>query len=234
MKALILGLLVVGFAGSALAIERPDLDLRVWRLTSKFQALQAHPETAIPAGVLQNAKGIILLDRTKAGFIVAYQGGNGVAMVRQADGLGWSPVAFVGASDVSLGLQVGREEEFYAILLMDENASRLLTETNYEYGGELRGTAGDSSSGKRGAISPYKTHVLIYSDRKGLFGGVDLSAGSIVPDDKANYIYYGRAYTMSDILFGEKVRSTDAAKGLAGELNAAAHVDQFSELQSSP
>ena len=37
-----------------------------------------------PAETLRKAQGIILLDRTKAGFLFAYQGGGGVAMVKDA------------------------------------------------------------------------------------------------------------------------------------------------------
>ncbi len=75
------------------------------------------PDKNIPPDVLHRAQGIILLDRTKAGFILAYQGGGGVAMVRDADRTkAWSPAAFVGASEASLGFQVGGEQGFYVIL----------------------------------------------------------------------------------------------------------------------
>ena len=222
-------MLVLGLAGHALAIERSDLDYRIRLLTAKFEAMQARPETAIPPDVLQNVRGVILMERTKAGLVFAFEGGGGVAMVKDdANATGWSPVAFMGASQLSLGFQAGAEEGFYAILLMDDSSTHLLTSPNYEYGSEARGTAGDASGGAGSAISPLRPHVLVYSDRSGLYGGADLTAGGIVPDDKANFIYYGRAWTMSDILFDNKVEPSEPALALAKDLKAHATPAQVS------
>ena len=229
-----LGILLLGLAGQALAIERSDLDYRIRLLTAKYEAMQARPETAIPPGILQNARGIILLDRTKAGFLFAFEGGGGVALVKDdASTTGWSPVAFMGASQVSLGFQVGAEEGFYAIVLMDDTSTHLLTAPNYEYGSEARGTAGAASGGAGSAMSPLRPHVLVFSDRTGLYGGADLTAGGIVPDDKANFIYYGRAWTMSDILFDHKVPASEPAMALANDLKAHSKPAQVSENRSN-
>ena len=80
MKTLTLGLLLLGLATSALALDKADLDHRIRKLTAKFESMQSNPEKRVPADVLRQAKGVILLDRTKAGFIFAYQGGSGVAL----------------------------------------------------------------------------------------------------------------------------------------------------------
>jgi lipid-binding SYLF domain-containing protein len=53
---------------------------------AEFQAMQARPDKRVPAEVLGKARAIILLDRTKAGFVFAYQGGGGVAMVKDKKG----------------------------------------------------------------------------------------------------------------------------------------------------
>jgi len=150
METIALSLALLSFAGSALAIEKAELEHRIHLLTSKFEALQQ--KNAIPAENLSRAKGIVLLDRTKAGFLFAYQGGAGVAMVKdQSDK--WSPAAFLSANEASLGLQIGGQQAFIVILLMNTNATRLLTEPTFEFGGEARGTAADSSAGVEGKIS---------------------------------------------------------------------------------
>ena len=74
MKTIIFGLLLLGLAGPALAVDRVELDDRVRMLTGKFEALQAQPDKRMPADVLRKAQGIILLDTTKAGFMFAFQG----------------------------------------------------------------------------------------------------------------------------------------------------------------
>ena len=145
--------MIMGLASAALAIEPAALDNRIRELTGKFEVLQSQAGKAIPADVLRRAQGVILLDRTKAGFLFAYEGGGGVAMVRNAKTDTWSPAGFLGASEASLGFQIGGEQDFYVILLMSADANRILTEPNFKFGGEARGTAGDVSAGHAGKIT---------------------------------------------------------------------------------
>ena len=208
----------MGFAATALAIDKAELDNRIRALTAKFEAMQQKPDKSIPADVLRKAKGIVLLDRTKAGFVFAYQGGSGVAMVRNTKSEKWSPAAFLTANEASLGFQVGGQQSFIAILFMNTNSLRLLTEPNLQFGGEARGTAGDSSVGTEGNVAPQKPSVLVFDDRKGLYGGAAIKGGAITPDDTANGIYYGQALAMNEILFEGKVKPTAAALALAGKI----------------
>ena len=145
MKAMLLGLLLLGFIRPVLAVDRAELDDRIRLLTGKFEALQAQPDKRVPADVLRKAQGIVLLDTTKAGFMFAFQGGNGVAMVRDKWG-NWSPVAFLNRTEGSFGFQAGGEQNFYVILLMDTNATRVLLKPAIDFGAEAQGTAGDNSS----------------------------------------------------------------------------------------
>src|SRR5579871_3460848 len=105
MKTILLGFIMLGFVGTALAVDRVELDNRVRTLTAKFEAMQARPGVAIPAATLRQAQGIILFESTKAGFLFAYQGGGGVAIVKDMKQGTWSPVGFMGASQASLGFQ---------------------------------------------------------------------------------------------------------------------------------
>jgi lipid-binding SYLF domain-containing protein len=97
---------------------------------------------------------------------------------------------------------------------MDTNATRLLTEPNFEFGGEARGTAGETSvvEGAK-VVSPEKS-VMVYDDRQGLFGGAAIKGGAIAPDDKANRAYYEKVVSMQDILFKNKVKPTKASSEL--------------------
>src|SRR5262249_10461764 len=90
MKTIKLGfILLLGVAASAGAVEKAELDSRIRMLTAKLEDLQQKPNKAIPADNLRKAQGIVLLDRTKAGFIFAYQGGSGVALVRDPKTQQW-------------------------------------------------------------------------------------------------------------------------------------------------
>ena len=218
MKTLTLGLVLLGIASSTFAIDKVQLDNRIRTLTGKFEELQANPDKCVPAENLQKARGIILLDRTKAAFVFGYQGGGGVALVKDPKTEKWSAAGFMGAKEGSFGVQIGGEQTFYVILLMSTNATRLLVEPRFEFGGEARGTAGDSTAVEEGkAIEPDPT-VLVYDNRKGLYGGAAIKGGSISPDEEANRVYYQEYVTMKDILFEKKVKPTEAATALANKL----------------
>ena len=219
MKKIMLGLAVAALAANALAIDRYELDQRVHMLTAKFEDMQARPDKCIPPSILREARGIVLLDRTKAGFLFAYQGGSGVAMVKDPMTQAWSPTAFVKANEASLGLQIGGEQNFYVIVLMNDTSAHRLTESSLQFGGEAGGTAGDASGGVAGNFTGSDGGLLIYVDHRGLYGGAAIKGGAVDPDKDANSIYYDHFMTMADILFGRKVQPTDAAHDLAATID---------------
>jgi len=156
MKSSGLTFLCLVLALPALALDRSELDYRIRRLTTKFEALQAKPDKCIPAAMLRNAQGIILLDRTKAGFIFAYQGGGGVAIVKDPTTGQWSAPGFLSAREASLGLQIGGQQSFIVILLMNTNTARLLAEPDFRLGGEASGTAGNDNRRAEAGFSIYR------------------------------------------------------------------------------
>jgi len=216
MKTLTIGLLVLGFVSSTFAVDKVALDNRIRTLTGKFEELQSKPDKCVPAETLRK-EGILLLDRTKAGLVFGYHGGGGVAMVKDAKGK-WGPAGFMSANEGSFGVQIGGEQTFFAILLMSTNATQMLLDRKFEFGGEARGTAGDSSAVEEGKSAAPERTVLVYDSRKGFYGGAAIKGGSVSPDDEANRIYYQQYLTMKEILFEKKVKPTDAASELAKKL----------------
>lgn len=218
MKAILLSLILIGFAGPALAVDRAQLDDRIRALTAKFEALQADPDKRVPANVLRRAQGIVLLDTTKAGFMFAFQGGDGIATVRDKWG-NWSPVAFLNRNEASFGFQAGGEQNFYVILLMTTNATHILLKPAMDFGAEAQGTAGDNSSRAEGKIvSPYQS-VLVYDDHNGFYGGASFKNGTLAPNANDNRVYYGQYESMGDILFNQKVERTPSAEALARKIS---------------
>jgi SH3 domain-containing YSC84-like protein 1 len=215
----ILALLLLGLAGSALAIDKEHLDGRMKRMMEKFDAMQQKPDKAIPAENIRKAKGIILMERTKAGVVFAFQSGKGVAMIRNGKSGKWGPAAFVAGTEASLGAQIGGQSSFCVILLMTTNSIRMVRDSNFEFGGEVSGTAGDSSGGAKGTSNSTDPVVLAYDDSRGFFGGAAVKGDSINPDTDANLAYYGETYTMKQIISGEKVKSSDVTNEFIKKLN---------------
>jgi len=210
--------MVLSLAVSAQALDKAELDGRIRNLANKFEAMQAKPDKRIPAETLRRAQGLILLDRTKAGFVFAFQGGGGVAMVKDPATRAWSAPAFVSANEASLGLQIGGQQSFMVILLMNTNAARKLTEGSFDFGGEASGTAGNSTGGVEGSISSNEQLAIVYGDSTGLYGGVAIKGGSLTPDSNADIVYYGQYLTASEILFGHAVKPSDTAAQLARKI----------------
>ena len=217
MKNIIFGFCALLLAVSAFAKDKAELDNRIRKLTGKFEAMQSNPDKAIPADTLKKAQGIVLLDRTKAGFIFAFQGGSGLAMVKDAKSGKWSPPAFLTANEASLGFQIGGQQSFIVILLMNTHAARILTDGDIDFGGEARGTAGNSSAGAEGSIKSQPS-VLVYDDRKGLYGGAALKGGALSTDEDGNNAYYGQYVTLEDILFKNKFQASEAANALVEKI----------------
>ena len=219
MKTLLAIFLLLNLPWSAVALDKLSLDQRTQKLLLKFDNLQAKPDKCVPADVLAKAKAIVLLDRTKAGFIFAYQGGGGLAIVKDKKGK-WSPLAFVKADEASLGFQIGGQQTFFVILFMNDDSARtLIADAAFEFGGEARGTAGATSAGVEGKVEDIQRAVMIYDDRQGLFGGAAVKGGAIAPDQDANLVYYGEPATMNEILFEKKFKPTESAVALARKID---------------
>ena len=200
-ESLIIGLLLLGFTLTALAGDRADLDYRLRKFAIKFEAMQAKADKRIPADELRKAQGIVMLDRTKD------------PQTQQ-----WSPPAFLSAGEASLGFQIGGQQSFIVILLLNTNALQVLTEPTFKFGGEASGTAGNTSGGAESTISSVEQPVLAYSDTAGLYGGAAIKGGAISPDTDADLAYYAQPLTAKEILFDNKVKPTEAAAELAQKI----------------
>jgi len=218
MRLLITTCLSLFVIASTKAADRAELDSQIRALTVKFEVMQAKPDKRIAPQTLRDAKGIILLERTKAGLLFAYQGGRGVAMVKNPGSSQWSAPAFLSASEASLGLQGGGQQAFIVILLMNTNASALLADPVFKFGGEASGTAGNNSAGTEGSVSSAERMELIYADVEGLFGGVAIKGGSLAPDSDANVAYYGQFLTTKEILYENKAKPNQGAIDLAEQI----------------
>lgn len=204
---------------SAMGDDKAQLEKKARKLIAKFESLQQKADKRVPAEVLQKAHGIILLDRTKAGFVFAFQGGSGIAMVKDPKSGKWGPLAFMKANEASLGFQIGGQQSFLVILLMNAESAAKLTEPIFEFGGEARGTAGDASAGEEGTLKSAEQSVKVYDERQGLFGGAAIKGGEISPDTDSNLAYYDEALSMREILFDKKVKPTQPAIALAEKIS---------------
>ncbi len=211
-------MLFLGLAATTFAQTKSELDDRVRKLMARFDSLQANAEARIPAAKLKKALGVVVMDRTKGGFVFGYEQGFGVAMVKNKGE--WSPFSFMESHEGSFGAQIGGKNTFCVILLMNSAARDRLTSSKVDFGGEAAGTGG-SSSGGVGDNFTQEPPMLVFGESKGLYGGATIKGGSVSADDKANQTYYGQFYAIKDILFEKKVKPSETAIDFAKKLEAA-------------
>jgi lipid-binding SYLF domain-containing protein len=215
MKTVLLGILAMGLASSAFAVDKSELEQRMQTITEKFNAMQQNSATAVPASELAAAKGIVLLDRTGGALIVGVNAGYGVALMK--DKLGhWSQPSFVSTGGASLGPQIGGNKDFFVVLAMTPDAADTLKQSSMDFGAQASAIGGTQSSG---AETNFKSQpVKIYSQRNGLYAGAALKGGTVKEDADANQVYYGRPVSPEDV-FSAQVSSTPMGDILIKDIN---------------
>jgi lipid-binding SYLF domain-containing protein len=216
MKKLMTSTLLICTAIGGMAAGDAQLDESAAKLLAKFDSMQ-NTEKRVPADILKKAQGIVLLDRTKAGFVFAYQGGGGIAMAKDGKDK-WGPISFMSANEASVGFQIGGQQSFLVIVILTKDAASRLSGSVFDFGGEARGTAGDQSGGTEGKVTSDDRPVMVYDEREGLFGGAAIKGGKIAPNDEANRKYYGKVVATKDILTAEGVKPTKVAEQFAEKI----------------
>jgi lipid-binding SYLF domain-containing protein len=218
MRNIMIGMIAMGLAVQAVAASRAELDERIVNLTARFDQMQRNPDKAVPASLMEKAQAIVLVHRVKAGFVFAFEGGTGVAMVKDPKTQQWGAPAFVKANHGSLGPQVGGESSFYAIVLMNTNDLLSVTSNDAELGAEAGATGGDESASAASTTAHWRDRVLVFDDRRGFFAGASVSIGAFSEWESANLNYYGEALTVREIAFEHKGKPTETAVALARKL----------------
>ncbi|MGH7995972.1 MAG: lipid-binding SYLF domain-containing protein [Opitutaceae bacterium] len=202
---LLVGLLGVGATG-ARAMDRAELISHVESCEAILREFMAVPSTAIPPAVLHRARGILILNQFKAGFIIGVKGGYGVAMVKRSDGQ-WSIPVLVKASAASVGFQAGAHAVETIYVFMDDRTPRLLFNKRFHLGVDAKAVAGPHVADVDADDRPLLAEpILMYSKSAGLFAGAAVNAAQISRNDKANFLLYQTQYRMPELLYSDWVQ----------------------------
>ena len=218
LKLILATVLAASLVAPAWAASKNKLDARVRDLTDYFDKVQKDPNKAVPGEILGKAQGLVIMRNYKAGFIVGFSGGHGVAIAKDKTTGKWGPVGFVRAGEGSFGFQAGAQRNDMILVLMNSDGMKVLTDPNFKLGVDVRATVGPRSAGDQANFKTDNTPVLVYGDTRGLFGGAALETGGVFPDGGDNEDYYGKKLSMADILLGGKVEPTEAAKLLSAKI----------------
>jgi len=165
------------------------------------------PDKGIPGDLLAKAECVAVFPKVvKAGFILAGQGGRGVASCRTS--AGWSAPAFFEIKGGSVGLQIGGQATDFVLLFMNEGGMQSLLSDKFELGGDASVAAGPVGR-TTSATTDIKmdAQILSYSRSKGLFAGVSLKGSVISPEKSDMKGTYGEGVTAQTVLAASNDRA---------------------------
>jgi lipid-binding SYLF domain-containing protein len=208
-KLLTFSLIAILGAGQVRADDshtpRAELVGRVEACEATLRQFMASPKTAIPQGVWQQARGLMILSQFKAGFIFGVKGGYGILMVKKPNGH-WSLPVLIDASEASLGLQIGAKDVDSVFIITDDATPRLLFTNRFNIGVDAKAVAGPSSAEyESDAKTTFVAPVLAYVKSVGLYAGATVKAGHVQRNDIANFTLYNTSYTMPELLYSDWV-----------------------------
>ena len=186
--------------------------------TRTFQEFVANADRRIPPALLQESQGIAIIPNIiRAGFIFGGRRGDGVLLVRNADG-SWSDPAFVNITGGSIGLQAGAQSSDVILVFRNrQNIARLLNR-KVELGGDVSVAAGPVGRNYVSAVDP-SVDIYSYSRNRGLFGGVAISGVNLSYDRDQSEDLYGEGIGIEDILSQSRTPVQPAIADLKATLN---------------
>lgn len=176
------------------------------------------PDRDIPNDLWAKAECIAVFPSVKkAAFIIGGEYGKGVISCRH--GADWSAPAFMILQKGSIGFQIGGEAVDLVLLVMNDHGMNRLLQDKVALGGEASVAGGPVGRDARAMTdAQLKAEILSYSRSQGLFAGLDVSGGVIMPDRDDNHDLYGAEVSPRDILVDKRVSTPEEASGFISAL----------------
>ncbi|HXG52801.1 MAG TPA: YSC84-related protein [candidate division Zixibacteria bacterium] len=216
MRATIFLVVAALFAACATVSPENAMQADVDQAAAIIERFEAIPESGIPPAVMRAARGLAILNVTKAGFVGSVRGGSGIVVQRTETG--WSGPSAIGAAGIGAGFQAGVEISELVIVLNTPAAVEAFARGgSFTLGGALSVAAGPVGRTAEAAVG-LQAAVYTYSRSQGLFAGVSLEGTVLTTRDELNAAYYGKPVSARDILSG-KVQPPAGARRLLAVLS---------------
>jgi len=179
------------------------------RLTDAGAIVAALRDNGIPQELWTRAECVVAIpSMKKAAFIIAREHGSGVMSCRTSRGprintrrvesTNWSSPIFMQLTKGSWGLQIGTEQTDLVLLIMNQRGVETLLNDKLSLGSDVSIAGGPV--GRTASAAPLHAEILSYSRSWGVFAGIDLSGGTLRPDNEANARAYGPNVTGRDVI----------------------------------
>lgn len=149
----------------------------------------------------KEAKAVLIVPNTnKAGFIVSGIKGDGIFLIKQGDKQ-WSAPLFVNFRGYGIGPQAGFESSNLVLVFKTRRSFDKILDNK-----ELLNISGSITpfrgyeSGLDTDFPEISAEIVSFAKSSGLFLGVSIDGAQISVDYQDNLDYYGRLYTLKDIV----------------------------------
>ena len=206
-------------ATTAFATLSKDDVKRLDEAAAVLSEIRGAPDNGIPDKIWNNAKCVVVIPSLKkAAFIVGGEYGSGVMSCRH--GGTWGAPIFMEMAKGSAGFQIGASSTDLVLVVMNPRGVEKLLRNKVTLGGDASIAAGPvGRSASAATDAQMSAEMLAYSRSKGLFAGIDLSGGTLKPDESANVRAYGANANARDIAMGtETVKVPAAAQAFTNAL----------------
>lgn len=213
-RLLALPLLLLALAGTNMAHAQGREEYRVLAAAEVLDELRAQRDDLIPQRLLQRAYGIAVIPEVqKVAFMLGGRHGNGVLVVRDANGRFTNPV-FVSLTGGSFGWQIGWQSTDVVLVFTTRRGVEGLAGGKLTLGADASVAAGPV--GRQGeAAAGLDAEVFSYSRNRGLFIGVALDGTAITIDKRANGAFYQRKGVLaSEIMSGAVTKDSENVRRL--------------------
>lgn len=211
---------VVVVASTAFATLTKEEAKRLNEATAVLSELRAVPDTGIPDRIWNKARCVVVMPSVKkAAFIVGGEFGEGVMSCRH--GNAWGAPVFMQLAKGSAGFQIGASSTDLVLVVMNDRGVEKLLHNKVTLGGDASVAAGPVGRTATAATdAQMSSEMLAYSRSKGIFAGIDLSGGTLKPDEDANQRAYGPGVNPGDVALGrQKVVIPPEAQAFVRALN---------------
>ena len=202
MKTIVASVTALLVAATAFAqLSKSDIK-KLNEATTVLSEIRNAPDNGIPDSVWSKAHCVVVIpDLKKAGFIVGGEHGSGVMSCKNANT--WGPPVFMEMTKGSAGFQAGVSSTDLVLVVMNESGADKLLRNKVTLGADASVAAGPVGRAASAATDAQLTaQMLSYSRAKGLFAGINLSGGSLNPDNSKNERAYGPNASARDIALG--------------------------------
>ncbi len=220
MKKIFCFLLAAVFCFTANSFAGDKWDNLMVESARVFEEMTQMPDEGIPESLLKDAYAVAIFPSTlSGGFIFGGKYGQGVILTKNKANGSWSAPAVFNLAGMSWGLQIGGQATDVILLIMSERGLDGLLRSKFKLGGDASVSAGPVGREAAAATDlQLKGGILSYSRSRGAFIGVKLEGAVISPNSEANSILYKGEVSSRNILVENKVKPTESASRLMGDL----------------